>query len=74
MANANKDVEGLVNEHYVAQFFGVSVATVRRWRLLKQGPRSIKVSRSAVRYRLEDLNAYLDARPTGGGEQNTKAR
>lgn len=62
-------LEELLNEHDVARIVGLSVATVRRWRLLRQGPRFIKVSGSAVRYRPEDVSAYLVARPTGGGHQ-----
>ncbi len=33
----------LLNEHAVAELLGVSVATVRRWRLLRQGPKFIRV-------------------------------
>ncbi len=49
----------LLNEHEVAALLGLSVATMRRWRLLRCGPRWLKLN-SAVRYRLEDINAYLD--------------
>jgi predicted DNA-binding transcriptional regulator AlpA len=66
-------IEALLNEHEVAELVGLSVASVRRWRILKTGPRFIKVSGSAVRYRPEDLKAYLDRRPTGGG-QTTEAQ
>lgn len=68
MANPNNTLETLLNEHDVARITGLSVATVRRWRLFRQGPRFIKVSGSAVRYRPEDVKAYLDSRPSGGGE------
>jgi predicted DNA-binding transcriptional regulator AlpA len=74
MVTANNTVETLLNEHDVARITGMSVATVRRWRLFREGPRYIKVSGSAVRYRPEDLKAYLDGRPSGGGEQQTKIR
>jgi predicted DNA-binding transcriptional regulator AlpA len=57
----------LLNEHEVSQVLGVSVATVRRWRLLRQGPKYLKVVK-AVRYRHEDLAAWLASRPTGGFE------
>jgi len=55
----------LLNEREVAQMLSVSVATVRRWRLLRQGPRFLKVSAS-VRYRPEDVDGWLDSRPSGG--------
>jgi hypothetical protein len=55
----------LFDEDVVAEMLGVAAATVRRWRLLQQGPRYLKVG-SSVRYRPEDLNEYLNTRPTGG--------
>ena len=57
----------LLNEVDVARITGLSVASVRRWRLFKQGPKYLKLG-SAVRYRPEDLKAWLETRPTGGGE------
>jgi len=52
----------------VREQLAVSLATVRRWRLLKQGPRFFKLG-ALCRYRIEDLNAWLDSRPTGGGQE-----
>jgi hypothetical protein len=45
----------------------LSVASVRRWRLLRQGPKYIKIG-AAVRYTPEDVAAWLRARPAGGGQ------
>jgi predicted DNA-binding transcriptional regulator AlpA len=59
-------LEELLNEYDVARITGLSVASVRRWRLLKQGPRYIKIG-AAVRYKTEDVQAWLKSRPTGGG-------
>jgi hypothetical protein len=56
------------NEYQIAELFGVSVATVRRWRLLRQGPKYIKLGAS-VRYKPEDLNVFIAALPTGGGQE-----
>jgi len=64
--------ERLLNERQVAERLTVSVATVRRWRLLGQGPRYIKVG-SAVRYRAEDVAEWLNSRPTGGESQSGSA-
>ena len=52
----------LLNEHQLAAQFNISVATVRRWRLLRQGPKWLKLGSAAVRYRPEDVQAYLDGR------------
>ena len=58
-------IEDLLNEHDVARITGLSVASVRRWRLLRQGPRYLKIG-AAVRYNREDVAAWLKSRPTGG--------
>jgi len=65
MATLPSKIGHLLNEHEVSEQLGVSVATVRRWRLLKQGPRFLKLN-SSVRYKPEDLDAWLANRPTGG--------
>lgn len=61
-------LDKLLNEHDVARILSVSVSKLRRWRLFGQGPRYIKIGAS-VRYRPEDVKAYLDSRPTGGGQE-----
>jgi predicted DNA-binding transcriptional regulator AlpA len=58
----------LLNEYQVAEMLGVSVATVRRWRLLKQGPRFLKLG-ALCKYRIEDITLWLESRPSGGGHQ-----
>ena len=72
MSIPNK-LEELLNEHDVARITGLSVASIRRWRLLKQGPRYLKIG-AAVRYRAEDISAWLEARPTGGEQHRSEAR
>jgi len=57
----------LLTECDVAQRLHVSLASLRRWRLERRGPRFIKVS-SLVRYRPEDIEEWLAALPTGGTE------
>jgi predicted DNA-binding transcriptional regulator AlpA len=59
-------LEDLLTEHDLARITGLSVASVRRWRLLRQGPMFIKIN-SAVRYRAQDIAEWLESRPTGGG-------
>jgi predicted DNA-binding transcriptional regulator AlpA len=58
----------LLKDHEVALKLCVSVATVRRWRLLGQGPRYRKLG-GAVRYAPEDVKAWLDNQPTGGSRE-----
>lgn len=68
MTAMHNALENLLNEKAVARITGLSVASVRRWRLLRQGPRYIKIG-AAVRYKPEDISAWLESRPMGGGHQ-----
>jgi predicted DNA-binding transcriptional regulator AlpA len=65
MATTNNTLETLLNEYDVARITGLSVASVRRWRLVRQGPKYLKLG-AAVRYRPEDISAWLESRPSGG--------
>jgi predicted DNA-binding transcriptional regulator AlpA len=65
MTIGNNPIDALLNEHDVARITGLSVASVRRWRLLQQGPKYIKIN-SAVRYKTEDVRTWLESRPAGG--------
>lgn len=65
MGAIHNAIDPLLNEHDVARITGLSVASVRRWRLLRQGPKYLKIGAS-VRYRAEDISAWLETRPTGG--------
>jgi len=55
----------LLTEREVSRQLHVSLASLRRWRLLQCAPRFLKVG-SLVRYRPEDLEAWLAGQPTGG--------
>lgn len=64
---AKPEIRRLLDEREVAALCHVSLGTVRRWRLFRKGPQYVKVGDAAVRYRPEDLEAYLASRPIGGG-------
>jgi predicted DNA-binding transcriptional regulator AlpA len=53
---------GLLNEHEVAAYVNLSVASVRRWRLFRKGPTFLKIG-SAVRYKRGDVEAWLNSCP-----------
>ena len=55
-----------VDERFVAQYFQVSLATVRRWRLVGRGPRYRKLG-ALVRYSVQDLKVFEDSLPSNGG-------
>ncbi len=53
----------LLTESDIAERLHVSLASVRRWRLEKRGPTFVKVG-ALVRYRPEDLEAWVSTLPT----------
>lgn len=52
----------LLDPPSAGRWLGVHVNTLKRWRRTGTGPRYIRVGRSRVRYRVRDLDAWLDAR------------
>jgi hypothetical protein len=62
----------LMTENEVSKRLNVSVASLRRWRLLRRGPAFLKVG-SLVRYQLTDLEAWLASLPKGGSRATTSA-
>jgi predicted DNA-binding transcriptional regulator AlpA len=66
MGTGSETFERLLTERDVASLTGLSAASVRRWRALNVGPKFIRIGWS-VRYRLKDVLAWLESRPSGGG-------
>jgi excisionase family DNA binding protein len=60
----------LMTENEVSKRLNVSVASLRRWRLLSRGPAFVKVG-SLVRYSRADLEAWLASLPMGGSMVKT---
>lgn len=52
----------LYTSEQVAEMLGVSDAHLQRMRYRGEGPVCIRVSHKAVRYRLADVEAWVDAR------------
>ena len=52
----------LLNERDAARPLALSVRTLQNWRLLRQGPRDLKLGQ-AVRYDPGDLEAFVQAAP-----------
>lgn len=51
---------GMMTTAKAAEYLGLSVNTLNRWRWDGRGPRYLKLG-SAVRYRLSDLDAFIEA-------------
>lgn len=63
MAAPSNPLQELFNERDVARITGLSIASVRRWRIRRQGPRYLKIG-AAVRYRPADLEMWLTSQAT----------
>jgi len=61
----------LLTEHDVSKQLRVSLGSLRRWRMIRQGPPFFKVG-PLVRYRSDDVEAWLSAQPTGGSQSQRK--
>ncbi|MGI8960002.1 MAG: helix-turn-helix transcriptional regulator [Bryobacteraceae bacterium] len=62
----NTSLTPLLNEKQAAACTGLSVSSLRRRRWLDMEPRYIKLG-GAVRYKPEDIQAWIDAQPVRGG-------
>lgn len=49
-----------LTDHEAARLLGLSVATLRAWRLRKRGPRYLRFGR-AVRYLASDIDRFIEA-------------
>ena len=50
----------IMNEMQVAEYLNMSAASLRKWRLFREGPKFLKVGR-AVRYRKAEVDAWLNS-------------
>jgi hypothetical protein len=66
-------MEALMNETQVSEMLQVSLACLRRWRLLGEGPEYKKVG-PLVRYRPESVADWVNRQPSGGNGQRFEPR
>lgn len=51
----------LLGEKDAARFLGLSVFTLRNWRHQVRGPAYVRLGLRAIRYRLTDLEDFVDS-------------
>ena len=56
----------LLTETDVSKQLRVSLAALRKWRVLNRGPQFVKMG-PLVRYRQDDIESWLGSLPVGGG-------
>ena len=49
----------ILNTREAAEYLGLSQTCLEHWRTLRTGPPFVRVSARCIRYRLEDLEAWL---------------
>ena len=59
--NANTGIQ-LVDEKEAAKILCYTVRALQNWRSRGGGPQFIKVSRRSIRYSIDDLNEWIEAR------------
>jgi len=62
MQVASAEVPKLLTPQTLAEMLGITERTLERWRIIGEGPRYVKLSRSTVRYMAEDVAAFVTAR------------
>jgi len=70
-------LQSFLNERAVSKMLGISLGSLRRWRLRREGPPYIKLGAGrggAVRYPLVALDAWLASRPAWGGQHIAEVR
>ena len=60
--------ENLLTTEEAGNVLGMSEQTLRIWRMENKGPSYIRINRS-IRYRREDLEAFISSNRKVGGEQ-----
>jgi predicted DNA-binding transcriptional regulator AlpA len=58
-------METFLNETQLSEMLGISLACVRRWRLIGEGPEYKKIG-PLVRYRYLAVMQWVESQPTGG--------
>lgn len=60
----------IISTSAAAEILGVAPGTLRYWRYMDQGPQSFRVGKH-VKYRREDIDAWLDAQLVSTGRGGT---
>lgn len=71
MADVNL-AQTLLTETDVSRHLRVSLAAVRKWRVMNRGPQFVKIG-PLVRYRQTDIDAWLTSLPVGGSRRSEGA-
>ncbi|OGI41832.1 MAG: hypothetical protein A2150_00515 [Candidatus Muproteobacteria bacterium RBG_16_64_11] len=60
--NQNHDADALIDEAQAAEFLGLSIKTLQKWRHTGSGPEFLRLSARCIRYRRRELIEWSTAR------------
>ena len=52
----------LLNEKQISRLLGVTPRALQSWRQTGRGPRFVRISNRCIRYRLDDIDDWLESR------------
>jgi len=58
----------LLNTSTVARMLGISPRTLKDWRCKERGPKWISIGKNTVRYRMADVEQFINQRGKSHGE------
>jgi predicted DNA-binding transcriptional regulator AlpA len=58
----HSDLEALLMTHDASAMLGVTIFTLRKWRITGKGPKTINISGNRVAYRRRDLIDWITSR------------
>jgi len=64
-----------LNDKAAAEYLNISWRTLQRWRMVGRGPRFHRFGgpiRGAIRYRMDELEAWAESCPAGGAPGGDK--
>jgi predicted DNA-binding transcriptional regulator AlpA len=70
LSNTSNCVGRLLAPEEAAEFLGIPKGTLAQWRSQRRGPPFIKLESRLVRYRLAELEMYLERHTLGSGLDN----
>ena len=60
--HSDQDTPILLTEKEVARLLGFSPRTLQKWRVTGAGPRHLKISARCCRYRMRDVEEWMEQR------------
>lgn len=66
-------MQTVMNEKDAANYLGLTARALQAWRYQGRGPKFVRVSARCVRYRVADLDAWLEARIVQSTSEPTPA-